>query len=242
MFNMVIVAALEREVRPLIKHWRRVSRGYEGCTYTFFEHEETALICGGIGAQAARRATEAAIAIYHPLVIKSVGFAGALDPSLHVGDLFSPSLILDSRDGSRTQMEGSDGTLITFMEVAGAAQKSKLAEAYAARAVDMEAAAVAASAMAHGIACSATKVISDELDFEIPGMSAFINAKGEFRTAKFVFFIAVRPWVWPRIAVLARNSAKAARALAVHLQSGQPGPAALTRSVSSTAAPNGGCN
>ncbi|MGA2232808.1 MAG: hypothetical protein ABSH22_18060 [Tepidisphaeraceae bacterium] len=242
MFNTVIVAALEREVQPLIKKWKRVTHQYDGRTFTFFEQGETSLVCGGIGMQAARRAAEAAVTLYRPALIKSVGFAGALDPSLHVGDLFSPSLILDSRDGSRTQLEGNDGTLVTFMEVAGVAQKSKLALAYAARAVDMEAGAVAASAGAHGIAFAAIKVISDEFDFEIPGGSSFINAKGEFQTGKFVLFGALRPWLWPRIAVLARNSGKAARILAAHLRSGQNEASTLTRSVSSTTAPTGGHN
>ena len=56
------------------------------------------------------------------------------------------------------------------MAVADAAQKTKLAQAYAAAAVDMEAAAVAAAAQARGIVFGATKVISDELDFEMPGI------------------------------------------------------------------------
>jgi hypothetical protein len=55
-------------------------------------------------------------------------------------------------------------------------------------------------------------------------------------------FGALRPWLWPRIAVLARNSGKAARILAAHLRSGQNEASTLTRSVSSTTAPTGGHN
>lgn len=239
MSKTVIVAALEREVAPLIKSWKRVRREYEGRTFTFFEHDGAALVCGGIGTQAARRATEAALALYRPNLIMSVGFAGALDPSLRVGNLLSPSLILDARDGSRIQLEGDAGTLITFMEVAGTGQKAKLAHAYAARAVDMEAAAVAASAVAHGIAFTAVKVISDELSFELPGMSAFINGKGEFQTIKFALFAALRPWLWPRVAMLARNSGKAARALSAYLQSDHQASAAVTRPVSTMSGTRG---
>jgi adenosylhomocysteine nucleosidase len=234
----VIVAALEREVALLIKKWTRVPREHEGRKFIFFEREDTALVCGGIGLQAARRATEASIALYQPTLVKSAGFAGGLDPTLRVGDIFWPSLLLDARDGSRISLEGRDGTLVTFMEVAGAAQKSKLAQAYAARAVDMEAAAVAASANAHGIAFTAIKVISDELDFEIPGMSAFIDNDGEFHTLNFALFLALRPWLWLRIALLTRNSGKAARALSACLQSGRKAYAAVTQSVSSTIPPS----
>ena len=228
--KLAIIAALEREVSPLIRDWTRVPRDHEGRKFTFFEHAETVLVCGGIGMQAARRAAEAAIALYHPDLIHSVGFAGALYPALRAGDLFSPSLVLDASDGSRSRLPGADGTLLTFMEVAGVDQKSKLAQAYGAQAIDMEAAAVAASAAAHGIPFAVTKVISDELNFEMPGMSAFIDAGGQFKTMRFTFFAVLRPWLWTRLAVLARNSSVAARALAARLQSSSPGSTAVPAS------------
>src|ERR1700674_3250194 len=111
--KLAIIAALEREVSPLIKNWTRIPRDYEGCKFVFFQRAGTVLVCGGIGVQAARQAAEAAIALYHPTLIHSVGFAGALDPSLRVGDIFFPSLVLDVRDGSRTHLPGGTGTLLT---------------------------------------------------------------------------------------------------------------------------------
>jgi adenosylhomocysteine nucleosidase len=61
-------------------------------------------------------------------------------------------------------------------------------------------------------------VISDESNFEIPEMDRFIDAQGRFRTVSFVGFIALRPWLWRRVAMLAGNSRKAARALGEHLE------------------------
>lgn len=216
--KLALVAALEREVRPLIKTWTRVSRQHEGRNYIFFEHAEAVCLCAGIGTQAARRATEALIALYNPAMIQSVGFAGALSNSLHVGDILTPATVLDARDNSRYQIPRGQGTLITFMEVADSAQKKKLAAAYAAQAVDMEAAAVAAAAQLHNIPFAATKVISDELDFEMPNTARFITSEGQFKAASFAFFTAMRPWLWPRVATLAANSSKAANALAQHLE------------------------
>jgi hypothetical protein len=137
---------------------------------------------------------------------------------MQVGDIFSPAVVIDARDGSRTQLEAGEGTLVTFMGVAGAEQKAKLAGAYGARAVDMEAAAVAAAARAHGITFGATKVISDELEFEMPGMARSINSAGQFNTASFALFAAPRPWLWKPVATLAMNSRKAARALSSNLE------------------------
>ncbi len=222
MSKLAIVAALEREVSGLIKHWPQVERDFEGRTFKFFEHDEVVLVCGGIGLEAARRASEAVIALYRPALLQSVGFAGALYTGPRVGEIFSPAAVVDARDGSRIEIEGGNGVLVTFMEVAGSRQKAKLAQAYSAQAVDMEAAAVAAAARAHGIRFCATKVISDESNFEMPEMARFIDSQGRFRTAPFTIFVLLRPWLWRRTVALARNSSKAARMLAEHLPAFRP--------------------
>lgn len=218
--KIAIVAALEREVSGLTKGWVRVAREHEGRKFVFSECDEMVVVCSGIGMEAARRAAEAAIALYRPTLVQSVGFAGALDASLSVGDILMPSVVIDARDGSRVEMDGRNrkGTLVSFMAVAGIAQKANLAQAYGAFAVDMEASAVAAAARAHGIPFGAAKVISDAYDFEIPAMANFIDTQGRFRTASFALFVALRPWLWPRVAQLAIHSRKAARALGEHLE------------------------
>jgi hypothetical protein len=113
------------------------------------------------------------------------------------------------------------------MAVAGIDQKVNLARAYGARAVDMEAAAVAAAARAHAIPFAATKAISDEYDFEMPQTARFIDSQGRFRTASFAIFAALRPWLWKRVVQLAGNSHKAGRALGEHLHrlEKEPSPA-----------------
>jgi nucleoside phosphorylase len=216
--KLALIAALERELHPLIKRWTRIPRTHDNRPYIFFERDSTVCLCAGIGAQSARRATEALITLYHPKQIHSVGFAGALTPSQKVGDILTPALVLDARDNSRYQIPGGQGTLITFMEVANTAQKKKLATAYAAQAVDMEAAAVAAAAHLHNIPFAATKVISDEYNFQLPDTSRFITPHGQFNTAGFALYSALRPWLWPQVARLAANSSKAANALSRHLQ------------------------
>jgi adenosylhomocysteine nucleosidase len=225
--RVAIIAALEREVSGLTRSWSRVERHYDGRSFIFFARDEMVIVCGGIGVEAARRAAEAVIALYSPTLLQSVGFAGALDAGLHVGDLFVPTIVIDARDGSRievdsatapTQAPQARGSLVTFQAVAGAQQKASLAQAYGAQAVDMEAAGVAAAAHAHGISFSAMKVISDELNFEMPQMARFIEANGRFKSASFAVYLALRPHLWSRTATLAANSRKAARVLCDHLE------------------------
>jgi nucleoside phosphorylase len=220
--KVAIVAALERELSGLTRSSSRVEQQYDGRQFVFIERDELVAVAGGIGMQAARRAAEAVIALYRPTRIQSVGFAGALDAGLHVGDLFTPTVVIDARYGSRVEIDGdprkTQSVLVTFMEVAGEQQKRSLAKAYAAQAVDMEAAAVAAAAQEHGIAFGATKVISDELGFEMPEMSRFIDSSGQFETGSFVAFAVMRPWLWKRVAQLAVNSRKAEKGLGEHLE------------------------
>jgi len=207
------VAALEREVRTLVKQWRVVEKEYASRRFRFFEKDEVVLVCGGVGAEAARRAAEAVIAIYAPGVIYSAGFAGALDPRLRVGDIVQPESVVNAGDGSSVRVDGGKGVLISFGSVANPAQKAKLRESYAAQAVDMEAAAVARAAEARGVDIAVLKVISDEFDFSFPAMDRFVDSDGRFSEARFALYAAVRPWRWVQVARLARNSGRASRAL-----------------------------
>jgi len=222
--KIAIVAALEREVSGVTRSWNRVERQYGGRRFVFLERDDMVVVWGGIGVEAARRAAEAVITLYHPPLVQSVGFAGALDAALQIGDVFMPAVVIDARDGSRVEIDSASGSwqgrssLVTFTAVAGVRQKASLAQAYGAQAVDMEAAGVAAAACAHGIRFSAMKVISDDLNFEMPHLARFIDPSGRFRTASFAAFVAPRPWLWKRVAMLAGNSRMAARVLGEHLE------------------------
>lgn len=216
--RIAIVAALEREVRPLVKRWRVAEKEHGGRRFRFFETGEVVLVCGGIGAEAARRAAEAAIVLYSPSIIYSVGFAGALNSELKIGDVVEPRRVVNASDGSSTNTDHGEGVLVSFAAVASPAQKMKLAESFGAHAVDMEAAAVARAAEARGIRFAALKAISDDCDFTFPPIERFIDSGGQFSEARFAVFAAQRPWLWGRVAKLARDNMRASRALCHALQ------------------------
>ena len=213
MSRIAIVAALEREVRPLVKEWRVNEKISDGRRFRFFEKDDSVVVCGGIGAAPARRAAQAVIAIHAPKLIYSAGFAGALDPALKVGDVVRPRRVVNAGDGSSVNLDQGEGVLITFGSVASPEQKAKLRDSYGAQAVDMEAAAVARAAAARGIGFAVVKVISDEFDFNFHSMERFVDSDGRFLQGRFAWFAALRPWVWPQVAQLARNSNRAALAL-----------------------------
>lgn len=216
--KVAIIAALEREVSPFVKDWPSTVREYDGCSFKFFEKEGNAVVCGGLGAEAARRAAEAAINLYHPSLVISAGFAGALDPALEVGHTLVPRHVIDAADASRTDAGAGEGVLITFDSVADVEQKARFATAFGAHAIDMEAAAVARSAQAHGVKFLACKVISDSSNSTLPPLTRFIGRDGRFQFFRFVMHVAARPWRWAALCRLARDSAKAAQSLGVVLE------------------------
>lgn len=211
--RIAIVAAMEREVAPLIRGWKVREIERDGRRYRLFESGDSVLVCGGIGANAARRATEAVIEESHPGRVISVGFAGALDGTLKVAEVLQPRTVVNAADGARTDTGLGQGTLVSYPAVADLVQKQRLGKAYGSVAVDMEAAAVAQGAQARGVEFGALKAISDSADFAMPPTERFVASDGQFRSARFVLHVAARPWLWRRTIVLARNSGRASRAL-----------------------------
>jgi len=232
--EIAIVAALEREIWPMIRTWRISEQSHSGKPFRFFEAANCVAICGGIGPAAARRAAEAIVAIYSPMILESVGFVGALEPGLHVGDVLTIRRVIDATDGSRADTGCGDTTLVSFSSVAGREQKQKLADSYRACVVDMEAAAVAKSAQAHGLAFRATKVVSDEIGFPMPPLEKFITSDGQFQSARFAIHVTLRPWMWTTAIQLGRNSAKAADALSDHLKRNHDDPATHAQPIPAT--------
>jgi adenosylhomocysteine nucleosidase len=214
--KIAIIAALEREVRPLVRDWKPVQVGDRGLKA--FELRDVIVVCGGIGQEAARRAAESVVREYHPELLISAGFAGALEESLKAGQVLWPGKVIDAKDNSRSEIESGTGVLVSFPAIAGAEQKAKLASSYNAQAVDMEAAAVAKAAEKHGIGFMSVKAISDERDFEPPPLEGFVTSSGKFRDGAFVWFALLRPWLWPNVLRLARNSSRASKVLCLELK------------------------
>jgi adenosylhomocysteine nucleosidase len=225
--SIAIIAALERELRPLIKHWPSATITHEGREFTLFQGNHAAIIIGGIGPESARAAAEAIVAQHSPDLLISAGVAGALVPDLHVGDTIFPTTVIDTRDSSRHETAIHDAplgktplartVLVSYAEIASASQKQQLAKSYGAHAVDMESAAVARAAQLHALPFISIKSISDELDFELPDMSQFIRS-GQLQTGRFLLHIVIRPWLWLRVFRLARNTRIASENLCAWLR------------------------
>ncbi|MCI0350308.1 MAG: phosphorylase [Acidobacteriales bacterium] len=200
-----IVAALERELRPMTRRCARIRTTPD---FAFFEFPDAVVVCGGIGKAAAARASEALVRAYQPAVLVSAGFAGAVRVELKVGDLLAAGEVLDVESGRKFPASGGSGVLATITQIADREQKALLA-ACGISAVDMEAAAVALTAQKNGLHFLALKAISDDAEFEMPPMQRFLS-QGKFRAASFLAHVALRPAMWSKVRRLAASSARAA--------------------------------
>jgi adenosylhomocysteine nucleosidase len=213
MSSIAVIAALDRELAPLVREWKRVSFTHNGRTFRAFEDTGRVAIAGGIGCHPAKEAALAVVAQYRPQMLISAGLAGALISSLKVGNVINPNVIVDAATGKEYRSPTGGGVLVTASEVATAASKPELVEKFHALAVDMEAAAVAQVAEQAGISFHCVKAISDEAAFIMPPLNRFVDAQGRFQNGKFAAWAAVRPQWWGSVFSLMRNSSRAAEAL-----------------------------
>lgn len=220
MKKLLIIAALERELAPLIKGWSASELISQNRRVRIFETDAAIAACAGIGVINARIASGAAYQHAKGEVAQfiSAGLAGALIPEFQVGEIFTPAAIVDDVDNGRIPTSSGSGTLVTASRVADGASKRAMATQHIARAVDMEAYAVADVARVYGLPFIAVKAISDKLDFPMPPLSRFISETGNFKTASFSIYVAMRPWLIPTVLKLGRNSARATTSLSQHLQ------------------------
>ncbi|HTD24263.1 MAG TPA: hypothetical protein VK738_16510 [Terriglobales bacterium] len=216
--RLAIIAALQREIAPIIHGWKHRDVEHGGKTLRFYESEKAVLVCGGIGASAAHLAAEAAVNTYHPEALVSAGLAGSLTSGVKVGEAFLAANVIDAASGKGYSTGPGIRILVTANKILGSEEKRALAQRFAAHAVDMEAAAVAEVAAQAGLPFFAVKAISDELEFPMPPMDKFVDVDGNFDTGKFVLHATLRPAMWPVVFRLARNSSRAAKALVPLIQ------------------------
>jgi len=210
-----MIAALPREVKGLVRGWE--ARELPGKIFVY-TNGSAVVACAGMGAGRVALAVEAARKAGPVTTLISVGLAGACDPSLRVAEIVRAGVVVDSRTGERFS-DGTDGAvLVTASVVASVKEKARMHASYGAAAVDMEAAAVARLARAHGLGFGAVKVISDEAGVELAELGRFATADGQFREGAFAVHAMVRPWMWGKLIGLARNSGRAVAALTVELQ------------------------
>lgn len=185
----------------------------------------------GMGQDAARKAA-LALADAGAQALATFGVAGALDASLRSGMLLCPHSVLDEQGRiyladlvwrDRLQRRLVDAALPAVFDAAllslpgplsTASAKMAAQQRYAAAAVDMESAAVAAVAASRDLPFIVLRAIIDERDDELPeSLQAVIDPWGRPRVPLLLATLIRRPWLLARLPGLSSRMNKAIGAL-----------------------------
>jgi adenosylhomocysteine nucleosidase len=171
----------------------------------------------GVGARAARAAVRRLFAAGTPGPVVMAGFAGALRPGLAVGDVLRPAEVVDGagRCWPAAPPWADTGRLLTVHRLVGEpAAKVELGRRHGADIVDMESAAVADECAWHGIPFAAVRAVSDDAATRLPPALAGVLASGRVRPFRLAKVLLRQPWLASHLWRLARDTRKAAEALA----------------------------
>ena len=167
---ILFVAADPRECIPWVNRWsnvRELTLPVHWARAGIWQGQEMIAIANGAGWQ---RAAAAVHAVPSPRVVYNIGFCGALDPGLQIGDVFlasevysdglrysvcQPVVILSEGERART------GPLISVSQIAQTAAEKNILRQSGALAVEMEAAGVACASEETGVAFYCIRAVSD---------------------------------------------------------------------------------
>ncbi|MBI4875047.1 MAG: hypothetical protein HY822_10490 [Acidobacteria bacterium] len=154
--------------------------------------------------------------------VVSVGYCGALDPALKVGDIVTARGVEASDSGERFETcsplahrYSAEGCIISLDRFVRTAGEKRRLRASGAVAVEMEAAGVAREARGLGLSFACVRVVTDgsQEGFHID-FNAARDGEGRFRYAKVVSLALHRPWRGlPELIGLYRRSRRASEAL-----------------------------
>jgi nucleoside phosphorylase len=180
----------------------------------------------GIGTAGATTATEAILDATDAAHVMVVGIAGGVGPSVKVGDLIFPDVVIDKAAGSEHRpahlgVPETRGTIVTsddFLIEPGAVERMT---AEGVIALDMETSAVAIVCEARGCDWSVVRAISDmATDHPDDAVLNLAKPDGSPNGPAIAKFLLTKPWRIPQLAKLqqgaklAANNAARAAALA----------------------------
>ncbi|MSR65631.1 MAG: hypothetical protein EXS18_07615 [Verrucomicrobiae bacterium] len=211
---ITFICALPQEA----KHLRNLASVQNG---------HTQLICSGVGPRNAERATRKLLAAFKPTLVISTGVAGALSPSLRIGDVIVAAEVVDDSSGQRfactrhSALSTQHSALLSVSHmITSAAEKKTLGQKSGAIAVDMESAAIARLCLEHGVPFAAIRAISDTAEEVLPeAVTRFFNESGGLRPVRVLVELLKQPSLLRALRRLQVQTTTASESLCRLLQS-----------------------
>jgi adenosylhomocysteine nucleosidase len=216
MTTWLLVAAEAREFEGILKRAGDVrALPWQGAAFSreaVWKNSRWLLIANGPGPKLVERALDRRNDGKHAVDrILSIGFCGALDPALRIGDIVVSGEVPKGLQASFVQ-----GDVVSVDRVAFTArEKSDLRAATGAAVVEMESAAVAQKARDWNVPFGCVRVVSDVAGDDLPlDFNRYRNADGRFKRTSIALAALGRPFtVLPRLVRLDRDCRRAAERL-----------------------------
>jgi len=212
MTTWLMVAAEAREFEGILKRSDDIrALPWQGAAFSreaAWKNSRWFLIANGPGPRLVERALEQKHDVDR---ILSIGFCGALDPALRIGDIVISGEVPTVLGASFVQ-----GDVISVDRVAFTArEKCDLRRATGAAVVEMESAAVAQKAREWDVPFGCVRVVSDIAGEDLPlDFNRYRDADGRFERSRIALAALGRPFtVLPRLVRLDRDCRRAAERL-----------------------------
>lgn len=226
---IAVIAAMSREFSGLLAHATSVEAVRTEAAYACragIAGREWLLVADGPGPGRAAAAAQAAMESGRPAVLVSAGYCGALDPALKAGDIFQADTVIGEGDDrwSACRIEAGIGEmqagalLSRDRVVITSEEKQSLYRSLGARAVEMEAAAVARVAGEAGIPFYCIRVVSDSAHDTLPiDFNLYRAPSGRFLRGRILGAALARPSSFRGLLRLGADSKRASRILGDYL-------------------------
>jgi nucleoside phosphorylase len=232
---IVAMAALPWECAALRQQLEHVSRWRLGARIRAWIGEagksSVGVIQTGIGLVRAEHAAESALRDGSVEVVLAFGCAGGLVPELSAGALVVPECVVDAATGTttvasaavrasllraaeRASLPTHHGALLTAPRpLTTPAEKAQAALSFAAVAVDMESAAIAAVAERRRVPFACVRSILDPVDCTLPAESLIDPSRGRPRPTALLRYLWTRPQAISELRQLNEHKLRSERAL-----------------------------
>ena len=213
---IAIFGAVKEEIAGIKQAMKISDRVRLNKTYAWpgkWGQQSIVLVRSGVGKQRAEVSTLQVIERFQPKALISIGYAGAVQPELNIGDLvITDSIIEENGEEGREyhpdpywldrarSVQCSDeikvvvGGLLTVNTVIHDPEaKRELGKRYGVQAVEMETCAIARVAEDKILPLLSVRVISDRVDQELLDSSSFLGSDGEISSFKAGWHVLTHP-------------------------------------------------
>lgn len=213
----LVCFAVPQEAKPFLKAIRN--------------RVDVRVLVTGMGARNADRVVREIFDRFRPARVFTCGFAGALNPSLRIGDVIFDAKNTPDRIGSALRKAGARPATFHCAERVAILKTEKfdLREKTGADVVEMESAIVHQLCAARKVECITVRAISDIADADLPlDFNVLMTANEQLSAARLALAVLKSPQKIPALMGLGSDSALAARRLAAALVAvldsrGEPG-------------------